>query len=198
MRISELLQDKKALITDLDGTLVDLKIDWDSLREKVRKAMGWKHPLKPLGASIPQAARNEEEIRTAFLIVEEAELEAAERAKPNARLRRFLEKMKDRGIKLGLVTMQASRPARRALEKMGVLDLFDVIITRDQSLNRKEQILLALKKLEVDPKSCIFVGDMTWDVIAGKELGCLTVCVREEVQGADIYIRKLEDLAVDE
>jgi len=198
MRISELLQDKKALITDLDGTLVDLKIDWDSLRERVRKAMGWEHPLKPLGVSIPQAARNEEEVRKAFLIVEEAELEAAERAKPDAGLREFLNKMKDRGIKLGLVTMQASRPARRALEKLGVLDLFDVIVTRDQSLNRKEQILLVLKKLGVDPKNCIFVGDMSWDVNAGKELGCLTVCVREEVQGADIYVRKLEDLAIDE
>ncbi len=197
VRLSELLQGKEALITDLDGTLADLGIDWDALREKVRREMNWNHPLKPLGRSIPKAARNEDEMRRAFQIVEEAELEAAERACPKPAIRKILLRVKERGLKIGLVTLQAKRPAERVLEKLGIIDLFDVIVTREYSLDRKEQLLLALRKLGVEPERCVFFGDMPWDIEAGKELGCLTVCVRTDVEGADFYIKNMEGLAID-
>ncbi len=195
MRFNKLLQGKKALITDLDGTLTNLGIDWDSLREKVRREMGWSHPLRPLGMNIPKAARNEEEIEKAFSIVEKAELEAAERASFNPSLRLVLSKIRRSGLKIGLVTLQARRPATKALDRLGVIDLFDVIVTREYSLDRKKQLGFAMEKLGVRPSECIFVGDAPWDVKAGKELGCLTICVRREVEGADMYVESLEDLA---
>ncbi len=194
MRLSKLLQGKKALITDLDGTLTNLGINWDSLREKVRREMGWNHPLRPLGMSIPKAARNKEEIDKAFSIVEKAELEAAERARFNPSLRLTLSKIKEVGLKIGLVTLQARRPATKALDNLGVMEFFDIIVTREYSLDRKKQLEFAMEKLGVRPRECIFVGDAPWDVKAGKELGCLTVCVRREVEGADIYIEDLENL----
>ncbi len=194
MRLSKLLQGKKALITDLDGTLTNLGINWDSLREKVRREMGWNHPLRPLGMSIPKAARNREEIKKAFSIVEEAELEAAERAHFDPSLRLTLSKVKGAGLKIGLVTLQARRPAIKALDNLGVMEFFDIIVTREYSLDRKKQLEFAIEKLGVRPQECIFVGDAPWDVKAGKELGCLTVCVRREVEGADVYIKDLENL----
>jgi len=180
----------------LDGTLVDLGIDWDSLREEVRREMGWSHPLRPLGRSIPLAARSEEEVRRAFEIVERAELRAAERARPSPILRELLEKIKERGLKLGLVTLQARRSAFRVLERLGVEDLFDVVITREYSLDRREQLEQALRELGVEPSACVFLGDMEWDVRAGRELGCLTIGVGRRIEGADAYIRSMEDLAV--
>ncbi len=197
VRFSKLFQGKKALITDLDGTLTNLGIDWDSLREKVRKEMGWDHPLRPLGMSIPKAAKNKEEIEKAFSIVEKAELEAAERASFNPSLREVLNKVKGAGLRVGLVTLQAKRPAIEALNRLGVIDLFDIIVTREYSLDRKKQLELAMEKLHVKPAECIFVGDAPWDVKAGRELGCLTICVRREIEGADIYIESLRDLVVD-
>ncbi len=197
VRFNKLLQDKKTLITDLDGTLTNLEIDWDSLREKVRKEMDWDHPLRPLGMSIPKAARNEEEIEKAFSIVERVELEAAERASFNLSLRHTLSKIEKAGLRIGLVTLQAKKPATKALDHLGVVDLFDIIVTREYSLDRKEQLEFAMKKLNAIPVECIFVGDAPWDVKAGRELGCLTICVRRKVEGADIYIESLKDLTID-
>ena len=194
VRIRELLQGKKALITDLDGTLVDLRIDWDSLRERVRRAMGWDHPLRPLGRSIPIAARNEEEIRRAFRIVEEEELSAASRAVPDRELRDFFVSVRRMGLRVGLVTMQASRSAVLVLRRMDLSDLFDVIVTREHSLDRKSQLTYALKKLGVEGGDCVFLGDMEWDVRSGKEVGCFTVCVGGEVEGADLYVRDIKEI----
>ncbi len=194
MRIRELLQGKKALITDLDGTLVDLRIDWDSLRERVRRVMGWDHPLRPLGRSIPLAARNEEEVRRAFKIVEEEELKAASRAEPDNELREFFVSLRREGLRVGLVTMQASRSAVLVLRRMNLADLFDVIVTREYSLDRKKQLVYALKKLGIRGRECVFLGDMEWDVRSGKEVGCFTVCVRRKIEGADLYIQDFREM----
>ncbi len=198
VRIGQLLQSKKALITDLDGTLVDLRIDWDSLRERVRREMGWSHPLRPLGMSIPLAARNDEEIRRAFRIVEEEELRAASTAPLPGDMRGPLIGLRRVGLRIGLVTMQASRSAVLVLKRMDVLDLFDVVVTRDYSLNRWEQLEYAIKKLGVKGRECAFLGDMEWDIRAGKKLGCLTVVVGREIQGADLHAKSFEEaLGVD-
>lgn len=197
MRFRELLQGKKAMITDLDGTLVDLRIDWDSLREKVKREMGWDHPLKPLGVSIPLAAKDEEEMRRAFDIVEKSELEAASKAEPDPHLRDLLVEVKRMGLRLGLITMQASRSAVLVLVRIGINDLFDVIVTRDYSLDRRAQLSYAMRKMSVKGEECIFLGDMPWDVYSGKELGCFTICVGKAIEGADTYLESIKELRID-
>ena len=148
----------KLAVFDLDGTLAHLPIDWDELRARVREFMGTDHPLKPLGPSIPIAAGGDKELEErAFKIVEEAELEAAREAKPNPELRTALEQLKSAGAKLALVTLQARRPALTALEGLGVKDLFDEIITREDSLSREEQLRMALQKLRVEPREAAMV-----------------------------------------
>ena len=47
----------KAVIFDLDGTLVNLPINWDEIREKVRRVLKTRHPLKPLGVSVYEIAK---------------------------------------------------------------------------------------------------------------------------------------------
>lgn len=197
LRLEELLQGKEAIITDLDGTIVDLGIDWDSLRERVRREMGWDHPLKPLGPSIPKAARSKIEEEAAFRIVEEAEQEASERAEFNSKIVEIFRRIKGRGLKLALVTLQARRPATTTLERLGILRFFDVLVARDVSLDRKEQLRIAIEGLGVRPQDCLFFGDTQWDVEAARELGCEIVCVGRRIEGSDHFIEKFEDLAVD-
>ena len=174
----------KLAVFDLDGTLAHLPIDWDELRARVRELMGTDHPLKPLGPSIPVAARGDRELEErAFRIVEEAELEAARQARPDPELRAALERLRSAGAKLALVTLQARRPALTALEGLGVRDLFDEVVTREDSLSRDEQLRIALERLGVDPKEAAMVGDLPWDVEAGRRLGCVTVVVGERAKG---------------
>ena len=185
------------MITDLDGTLVDLGIDWDSLRERIRSEMGWDHPLKPLGPSIPKAARNKAEEEAAFRIVEEAEQRASEGAEPNPKIVEIFRRIKGMGLKVALVTLQARRPALTALERLGILSFFDAVITRDLSLERREQLRLAIEALGVGPERCLFFGDTLWDAEAGRELGCETVCVGKRIEGCRYFLERFEDLAID-
>ncbi|MDK2383866.1 MAG: HAD hydrolase-like protein, partial [Candidatus Korarchaeota archaeon] len=111
-----------------------------------------------MGRSIPQAARSEEEVKRAFKIVEEEELKAASRARPDEELRKFFVSLRRKGFRLGLVTMQASRSTILVLRNMDLADLFDVIVTREYSLDRREQLVYALKKLGVKGGDCVFLG----------------------------------------
>ncbi|MEM0037011.1 MAG: HAD-IA family hydrolase [Candidatus Korarchaeum sp.] len=197
LRIDELLQGKEAVITDLDGTLVDLGIDWDSLRERIRREMGWDHPLKPLGPSIPKAARSKAEEEAAFRIVEEAEQRASERANPNSKIVEIFRRIRERGVKVALVTLQARRPAVTTLERLGISEFFDVVVTRDLSLDRREQLRIAMEELGVMPERCLFFGDTQWDIEAGREIGCETVCVGRRIEGSNYFIDKFEDLSID-
>ncbi len=174
----------KALITDMDGTLVDLGINWDELRDRVRREMGWDHPLRPLGLSIPRAAKDEEEVRRAYSIVEEEEYRAAFRAERDDELVRLLSSLKGSGLKLALVTMQSLRSTRVVLTRLGVFDLFDLVITRDVTIDRRLQIEAAMGALNLNPDEVVFVGDSPWDYESAKKLGIRFVSVRRCYEGA--------------
>jgi len=188
----------KVLILDLDGTLVTLPIKWDELREKVRRLLKTDHPLKPLAPSIPKAAKGRADlIRKAFRIIEKAELEASNNAKFDEELFNFLRWVKNKGMKVGLVTLQGEKPARKTLKRLGVLNFFDLIVTRESSLIRREQLMMSIRKFRVDPKEVIFVGDSYSDVKAGKELGLLTVVVGRQVSfelEGDLKLNRVTEL----
>lgn len=183
------------LVTDMDGTLVTLDIDWDKLREKVREIIRTDHPLKPLGPSILETTEGNEELRKrAFDLVESEEVRAALGASPDPELKATLSRLKSRGIKMALVTFQSAKPATIALKRLEVLSFFEFLITREYSLNRKKQLSIALDRLRADPRRTVFAGDSFWDVLAGKELGCYTVVVGRNLEGADLYVEKFVEL----
>ena len=168
----------KALITDLDGTLVRTNINWDMLREKVRQILKTNHPLKPLGYSIHLLTKNNLELRRkAFKVVEEAEMEAAKKVVFDERLYNTFVKIKNKNVKIGLVTLQSIKTTLLILRKLHLTHFFEVIITRDVSFSREEQLRIAMNKLGVKPSETVFVGDSIWDYEAGLKLGCLTVIV---------------------
>ncbi len=179
----------------MDGTLVKLDIDWDELREKVREIIKTDHPLKPLGPSILETTEGSEELRKrAFDLVESEEVRAALSASPDPELKAMLSRLKSRGIKIALVTFQSTKPATIALKRLEILQFFEFLITREYSLNRKKQLSIALERLRADPRRTVFAGDSSWDVSAGKELGCYTVVVGRNLEGADLYVEKFVEL----
>lgn len=168
----------KYFICDMDGTLIRLPINWEDLRNKLKKLLKTDHHLKPIASTIPQAARgNKELIKKAYELVLKVELMAVKSIKYDKELVDFFRKLKETGYKIALVTLQGREPALKALERLGVLKFFDVTITREDSSNREEQLRIALKLLNANPSVTIFVGDSEWDVEAGLKTGCLTVYV---------------------
>ena len=162
----------QAVIFDLDGTLVNLPIDYDSLFQEFARIMKTSQ-VRPLTETI--ARLDEKTRKRVFLAWEKSELEAFDETTPNEEglsiYREFIQKPK------ALVTMQGRNLVKNVLQKLNLR--VDFTVTREDSLNRREQLEIAAKKLKAPFQKILFVGNTLEDGIAAKEVGCRFVRVGE-------------------
>ena len=89
-------------------------------------------------------------------------------------------------VKLFIVSFNNSHRIRKALEqilqKMNVLNLFDSIISRDESYDRFEQIQNSLKYISLESSEVLVVGDRIHDVESAKKAGCIPVLKINEIK----------------
>lgn len=88
-----------------------------------------------------------------------------------------LDSMKKLGYKIGIVTSRLKNTPQ-ALIAAGVNNEFDVIVTADDVQKSKpdpEGIFLALEKLNIKPSEAIFVGDASVDIQMGKNAKVKTI-----------------------
>ncbi len=170
----------KIIVLDVDGTLVCTEIDWDGLREKIRKLYGIRHPLKPLGESLYKLFKdNEEELRRVFQIVEEAERESLNKLDYDPRLPRLLEALRNNGYRIIIVSMRSRETLEPVLDKLGIKGIVDEILTREEAHSRLSQLKLLVEKY--GGENILFIGDTITDREAGKTLGVEFIkatCVR--------------------
>ncbi|MEM0223365.1 MAG: hypothetical protein QXJ99_03070 [Thermofilum sp.] len=133
----------KVILFDLDGTLVDLPVDWRAVKlTLIRRGLlepweGILEALRRLWASDKSAYEE------ASLIVEEAELEAAKRAVPLVNPRQLT----NLTLEVKVVTFQTSRAAQRALENTGFTELHNRVVGRDSEAGPlKESIFLSVER----------------------------------------------------
>ena len=84
------------------------------------------------------------------------------------------------GMKLGIVTSKRHEGAQRGLRSMGLQDLFPVVLGVDDVARSKphpEPVLQALRMLDADAETAVFVGDSTHDMACGRAAGVRTAAV---------------------
>lgn len=95
------------------------------------------------------------------------------------------------GVPVGLATSKKREAAEMLLTHLGVRDHFGVCIGPDEVTHTKphpEPLLTAAQALDVTPQDAIYVGDMHFDVNAAQAAGmrCLALttgyCTREELE----------------
>lgn len=99
-----------------------------------------------------------------------------------------LEKLKELGYKMGVVTSKRHFMADRGLEICGIRDYFDVLIGSDDFPLHKPNagpILEGCRLLGVDAKNCAYVGDSPYDIQAANAAGCLSIAALWGMFGAD-------------
>jgi phosphoglycolate phosphatase-like HAD superfamily hydrolase len=69
-----------------------------------------------------------------------------------------------------LVTLQGKKTVDVICESFGFQ--FDVIVTREDSIFRSEQLKMAIQKLEASVSDVLFVGNADTDEAAAKAVGC--------------------------
>lgn len=112
-----------------------------------------------------------------------------------------LEWLRNAGYGLGVVT-SGPEYQRLKLRLVGLLDYFDVVVTRDDvnAIKPEPKIFLyALEKLGAEPSEAIMVGDsLSQDVYGAKNLGMTAVWINRDGENgynmADYEVRSLHEL----
>lgn len=155
----------EAVIFDLDGTLIDLPMNYESLFAEIRRIMKVKN-VRPLLKTVTKA--NEQQKKEIFTEWDRIELEALSKMT-----------LKDAGIAIYrqysekpriLVTMQGRKLVKAVLERFALS--FKTAVTREDSLDRVKHLMIALRSLELKPQNVLFVGNEDHDQAAAKEVGC--------------------------
>jgi len=162
----------KAVIFDLDGTLLDLPINYLAMYKKFSELTGIIE-VRPLLKTITQIKDQQilRQVFDAWTNYEKAIIDKTTVHEEGMQLYRQHTKLPK-----ALVTMQSRETVHIICQKFGLQ--FDAIFTRDDSFNRVEQLKLATTKLGFDPLDTLFIGNLDNDEKAAEQMGCQFIKVK--------------------
>lgn len=134
-----------------------------------------------LGPHLPGWSQNE---LAQHLAVTAAEAELAQ-AVP---LIPFLARLRQAGLRLGVMTNDSAHSAQRHLTRAGVIDQFEQVIGADSGHGAKpdpDPLLAFCRLCGVAPERTIMVGDSLHDLVAGRAAGMKTVGVLTGLASAE-------------
>ena len=212
------MKQKKAVIFDLDGTLVDSMWMWEDIDIEYLGRFGISLPSdlqKAIeGMSFSETAAYFKERFSLPCTLEEIKADWNRMAyekyarevplKPGAG--RFLAEMKRQGIPMGIATSNSMELVRAVLGRHRIADCFGTICIGCQVAKGKpapDIYLKAAADLGVRPEECLVFEDVPMGILAGKNAG-MEVCAvedafsedqREEKRRlADYYIRSYDEI----
>ena len=181
-----MLKDLRAVLFDLDGTLLDTfdfiygafehalakhgVVTFD--REKIASYMGG--PLEQVYAEMAPGC-------DAILLSEAHRTFQSENIRLVSLFPQTIEvlgELKRRNLKIAAITTRSLRTSIKSLEATSILHYFDLVLSAEDVTKHKpdpEPILKALEFLKVKPEEAIMVGDTKADIMAGKNAGVKTV-----------------------
>ncbi len=116
---------------------------------------------------------------------------------------RILHMLSANGLKIGLVTSTHERYLETKmlpLKNAGVDTLIEVIITSDDVEKRKpaaDPLIACAQQFDTPPEKCVYVGDTTTDMQAGKAAGMRTVAVLTGFDDHDALKKEMPDAIID-
>jgi len=181
----------RAVLFDLDGTLIDSAPDLAGAGNDMRAARGL--PLLPLEHFRPMVGAGArgmlgralqvqpgdpefEALRDEFLQRYEARMTRETRVFDA--MRPVLDVLRDAARPWGIVTNKATRFSEPLVRALGLLDEAATLVSGDTTPHAKPHpapLLEAARRLGVDAAQCVYVGDDLRDVQAGRAAGMLTV-----------------------
>ena len=186
--------DIRAVIFDLDGTLVDSAGEIASALNATLAGFDRAPlPVKDVEKLIGRGVRVLVDRALRIARVPQSHLDEAVRAfeehyaanvGTQARLydgvHAGLAMLEQAGVRMAVVTNKPRFFTERLLERLGVAGFFGVLVAGDDGVARKpagDMLFAAARELEVDIDSTLFVGDSDNDVLAAREAGCPVWCV---------------------
>ena len=159
----------RGAIFDLDGTLVDSRLDFNAIRQEIGGVEG------PLLEEMEQMAPPERQ--RAIEILNRHEVDGASRATAFPGVPEFLGYLATRGVRIGVLTRNCHQCAVVSLERCGLA--VDTIVSRDHGPVKPEPdgVLAICGQWGLEPRQVMMVGDYKFDIEAGRRAGCMTALV---------------------
>jgi hydrogenase expression/formation protein HypE len=190
----------QAVLFDFDGTLTQPGVlDFPAIKAELGC---------PAATPVLEYIQSLDDLRERSAAV--ARLDAFETAgaaasQPNPGAEALIRWFRSRKVVVGIVTRNNLASVRLALENFHATRLrdFDLVISRDDAVAPKpsrDGIILASRRLGVDPARILMVGDFIFDMEAGRAAGTLTALLDPNHDPAladvdcDFRIRHLEEL----
>lgn len=190
----------KGCIFDLDGTLFDSMNVWgdigpDSLKKRgITPPQGYAQTIFTMSFTQSAAYTIErfglphtpEELMREW--DEAAASSYADKVRLKSGAREYLAALRERGLKLGVATTLHRRVYHPALERHGLLDLFDVLCGADEAPLPKsspEVFLLCAWRLGLKPDQCVVFDDLLIAAKSAKSIGMQVYGVYDKASAGD-------------
>lgn len=190
-----MLENIKAVIFDLDGTLVDSMWMWKDIDIEYLARFGIEVPetlQKDIaGMSFSETAvyfketfgipDSLDEIKQTWNDMARYKYTHEVPLKPGAL--DFLKRLKEQGIRTGIATSNSKELVQAAVESLGVSGYLDEIHTSCEVAKGKpapDIYLLVAECLKVSPEHCLVFEDIPEGILAGKRAGMKTCAVEDE------------------
>jgi phosphoglycolate phosphatase len=199
--------DVRAVLFDLDGTLVHTHIDFPQMKRQVLAVIE-RHGLDParfcdvdslsaIEGAARQVAAPERFLEEAEATLVEIEMQACERAEPAHGAAETLAWLRERDVRVGIVTRNCRRAVQQILRDLHLPH--EVLLTRADTPRVKPDpvhLTLALERLGARPTDSVMVGDHQMDVRGGKAAAMLTVGVLTAERPDDYFAGVAPDAVI--
>ena len=211
-----------AVVFDMDGTLVTFNFDVQGTRRALlgeltsrgfdTTDLSLTSPTQAIMDSVREqilsgrVSADLVEVRgKLYSMLDTFELDSASSTLVLPQTRETLDYLRAKSVRMGVLTNSGRRGAIAVLDRSGLKDRFEFILTRDEveaMKPRPEGVRKASELLGVPPEKVYYVGDSLYDVQAAKDAGAKAVSVttgnyssqRLKERGADYVISSIAEL----
>jgi phosphoglycolate phosphatase-like HAD superfamily hydrolase len=173
-----MFEDKEVVVFDLDGTLVDLHLDWGVIRRALVESFpetginSVEHTTTTEIAAAIAKALGQEHKRRAHRMIRDFEKGCP--TTPIGETIAIAREMKSRGKHLAILSNNCRETIEECLEKEGLRKLFDFIVGKEDVDNNKphpEGLFKIMKHFNASKEKTGFIGNEPVDENAAKSAG---------------------------